>query len=98
MMEAGLMTEAGMAKLPKDLANYRPDRSTIPEDSYILPQELAEGLENDPLAKRNYDRLTKSDRKRYHLWINMAKRPETRVRRVRETMQRLREGKALGLE
>lgn len=98
MIEAGLMTEAGLAKLPKDLASYKPDQSTIPEDSYIIPMELAQGLENDPLAKRNYDRMTKSNQKRYHLWINMAKRPETRERRVRETMQLLREGKALGLK
>jgi uncharacterized protein YdeI (YjbR/CyaY-like superfamily) len=96
MIEAGLMTEAGMAKLPKDLADFKPDQSTIPEGSYIIPPELEDGLEKDPQARRNYDRLTKSDRKRYHLWINMAKRSETRERRVRETLELLRDGKVPG--
>jgi uncharacterized protein YdeI (YjbR/CyaY-like superfamily) len=41
--------------------------------------------------------LSKSHQRDYNIWINMAKRAETIVRRVEEAIRLLEEGEKLGL-
>jgi hypothetical protein len=46
------------------------------------PAELAEALDASPDARRAYDALPPSHRREYDLWIDEAKKPETRRRRA----------------
>jgi Domain of unknown function (DUF1905)/Bacteriocin-protection, YdeI or OmpD-Associated len=46
----------------------------------------------DPEAKEIFERLAYSHQLRYVLWIDEAKKPETRQRRVAQTLVKLREG------
>jgi hypothetical protein len=57
-----------------------------------VPDDLAEALAADPEATAAFDRLSSSHRREYVAWIEEAKRPETRVRRLAGTLDRLREG------
>lgn len=54
-----------------------------------LPEELAVALDANPEAKARFEALGTSHRNEYIRWINEARRPETRARRVAETVERV---------
>jgi uncharacterized protein YdeI (YjbR/CyaY-like superfamily) len=56
----------------------------------VLPEDLAAALATDEPAATAFGRLSFSHRREYTEWIAGAKRPETRARRVTETLARLR--------
>lgn len=96
MIAQGRMTDAGLVKLPVDLENYH--EKELPRMDYSTPNELEKALSEEKVAKKNYDALARSHRERYNIWINMAKRPETKAKRVAESVILLKEGKKLGLK
>lgn len=55
-----------------------------------VPPELAAALAAAPELQDVYDRLSFSHRREYAQWVAGAKRPETRTRRVNETLNRLK--------
>ncbi len=57
------------------------------------PDDLAEALREDPAASGFFERLAPSHRKAYVVWIESAKKPETRERRVTQAVEMLREGR-----
>lgn len=62
----------------------------------VVPEDLAAALAEDPAAGETFAGLSFSHRREYVLWIEEAKRPETRERRVADTVQRLRSGERGG--
>jgi len=58
-----------------------------------LPADLAEALEREPAARRFFDGLAYTQRKEYARWVESAKRPETRERRLAETVALLLAGR-----
>ncbi len=62
-----------------------------------MPSEFEAALAANPTARQNYENLYRSHREQYLLWIVTAKRPETRGKRITESIQMLSEGKKLGL-
>jgi len=58
-----------------------------------VPIELQEILKRSPNAKSFYESLSFTNRKEYARWIISAKRPETKDRRLSETLTRLLKGK-----
>ena len=58
-----------------------------------VPPALASALATDPAARQAFEGLAFTHRKEYARWIEEAKRPETRERRVAQALERLREGK-----
>jgi uncharacterized protein YdeI (YjbR/CyaY-like superfamily) len=59
-----------------------------------VPEALANALAEDSRARAAFERLAYTHRKEYARWIEEAKRDETRQRRVAQTLERLRQGKA----
>jgi bifunctional DNA-binding transcriptional regulator/antitoxin component of YhaV-PrlF toxin-antitoxin module len=55
-----------------------------------VPPMLAAALAHDSLAKANFDALSPSHRREYVNWIADAKREDTRERRTRKAVARLR--------
>ncbi|MFT4081088.1 MAG: YdeI/OmpD-associated family protein [Nocardioides sp.] len=55
------------------------------------PDDLAAALAQDPVAGAAYGRLTASQRRQHVRAIESAKRPETRLRRIRQAIESLRE-------
>ena len=49
----------------------------------------------DPAASAAWEKLAYSHRREFHLWIEDAKKPETRQRRIAKTVEMLAEGKKL---
>ncbi|PZS26442.1 MAG: hypothetical protein DLM59_18325 [Pseudonocardiales bacterium] len=59
-----------------------------------VPADLAAALDADAEASRAFDGLSYSNRRRYAEAVEAAKKPETRERRLAETVAALREGRA----
>jgi hypothetical protein len=57
-----------------------------------VPPDLAEALAGRPELAAAFDALSFTHRREYVLWIEEAKRPETRRRRVDGTLDRLASG------
>lgn len=80
----GRMTPAGQAKIDAAQADGTWalwDRV----DSLEVPADLAAALAGYPAARANFDAFPRSARHAILGWIAMAKRPETRAKRIAET-------------
>jgi uncharacterized protein YdeI (YjbR/CyaY-like superfamily) len=89
---AGLLAAPGLAAAPTD-NTYAP-RPVIPE----LPGYVARALKANAKAWAFFRELPPRARRDFVVWIHMAKRPETRDRRIRESIRLLAAGKRLGLK
>lgn len=92
LKEAGLLSGAGLTAAPTG-KTYAP-RPAIPE----LPSYFSRALEANPNALRFFRELAPTHRRQFVAWIHTAKRPETRERRIRESIALLAAGEKLGLK
>lgn len=58
-----------------------------------LPKELVKELKKDKEAKTTFDKLSYTHQREYVLWINEAKKEETRLNRSIKTIEMLKKGK-----
>jgi uncharacterized protein YdeI (YjbR/CyaY-like superfamily) len=89
---AGLLAPAGLASAPTENTYAR--RPTIPE----LPAYIAKALKANAKAWAFFRELAPTYRRHFVVWIHIAKQPETRARRIRESIALLAAGKKLGLK
>jgi uncharacterized protein YdeI (YjbR/CyaY-like superfamily) len=93
LIAAGLMAEAGLAKVTAAKESGDWDRWVAPEVSSAMPSELTAAL-----AKTFFESLAPSYRSHFVMWINAARRDETKARRAAESIALLEAGKKLGLK
>lgn len=89
---AGLLAPAGLAAAPT--ANRYAAHPPIPE----LPAYVAKAIKANVKAWKFFQQLARTYRRDFVVWIHIAKRPETRVQRIRESIALLAAGKKLGLK
>jgi hypothetical protein len=58
-----------------------------------MASDLAAAFESEPEARRYFESLATFYRKNFMRWIDGAKRPETRAKRIAETVATLKAGK-----
>jgi hypothetical protein len=58
-----------------------------------MPDDLTAALDGDAEAHAAFAKLSYTHRKEYARWVTEAKKPETRERRVAETLRMVREGR-----
>jgi uncharacterized protein YdeI (YjbR/CyaY-like superfamily) len=92
LKESGLLEAPGLANAPTD--NRYGARPTIPR----LPAYIAKALKSNARAWRSFQSLAPGYQRHFVVWIHIAKRPETRAKRIRESIQLLAAGKKLGLK
>ncbi|MEM9135590.1 MAG: YdeI/OmpD-associated family protein [Actinomycetota bacterium] len=81
LVEAGLMTEAGLRAI--ELAKENGAWSFLePIDDLIVPDDLASALRGSPSASAAYEALSNSAKRAILYSLYSAKRDETRARRV----------------
>jgi uncharacterized protein YdeI (YjbR/CyaY-like superfamily) len=97
VVKEGKMTEFGQAKIDAARASGRWHVDGRPDVSRV-PRELSEALARNGKAREFFEKLAPSCRKQFIGWIGTAKKPETRAKRVRETVALLARGKKLGLK
>ena len=88
----GLLAAPGLAAAPTG-NSYTP-RPSIPE----LPAYVAKAFKTNIRAWQHFQALAPTYRRDFVVWIHMAKRPETRERRIRESIELLAAGNKLGLK
>ena len=69
-----------------------PTPPRVKREPLPVPPELAAALRRDPKAASEFERLSASCQREYIAWVGQAKRPETRDRRLDETLSAVRHG------
>ena len=89
---AGLLAPAGLGAAPT--ANRYAAHPPIPE----LPAYIEKAIKTNVKAWQFFQQLARTYRRDFVVWIHIAKRPETREKRIRESIALLAAGKKLGLK
>ena len=84
LTEAGLITPAGQAMI--DLAKQTGTWDAL-NDIDTIPPDLMQALKKNKEALKNYEAFPPSARRGIHDWIQQAKRPETREKRINQTVE-----------
>jgi len=89
---AGLMTGAGLAAV--EAAKADGSWTALDDvENLIVPADLTAALDADPAVSRHFASFTDSARKMILFWITSAKRPETRAKRIAETVGEAAKGR-----
>jgi len=91
---AGRLKPAGKARSPQGGASYGP----TPIVPAKMPPDIAKAIKAVPSAWEYFNTLAASHQRHYIGWIYMAKRPETRQRRLEEAIRLLSKRQKLGLK
>ncbi|MCB2376525.1 YdeI/OmpD-associated family protein [Hymenobacter sp. BT635] len=83
---AGLLEPSGLAAIAKAKLNGSWE-SLDAAEAGLVPPDLAAALAAEPLAAQHFSAFSPSSRKMLLSWVLAAKRPETRARRVAETVR-----------
>ena len=96
---AGKLAAPGIARSPEGRPVVdSPSAESLPADFANFRKQAERALKQDRRASTTFEALPPSHRRRYLDWIAMAKREETREKRLCEAIALLRSGKTLGLK
>jgi uncharacterized protein YdeI (YjbR/CyaY-like superfamily) len=91
LIEEGLMTEAGLASI--EVAKQNGSWTILDDaESLILPQELQEALAQNPDALSYFEALSRTNKRNLLQWLALAKRPETKQKRIQDIVDNAQEG------
>ncbi len=96
VIQEGRMTEFGLAKVAAAKRSGRWESDPRPKINLDVPPELSKALKQNQKAKDFFGKLAPTYRKHFIGWIGTAKRPETRKKRIRESLRLLARGEKLG--
>ncbi len=85
LMAANLMAEAGLKAIETARLNGAWTALDAVEDLQI-PEEMRQALDTNPTAQQHYEAFPRSVKRGILEWILNAKRPETRQKRIGETV------------
>ena len=92
---SGRLAPPGLDRAPTARVSRAPPKHAW---SGRVPRFIQERLAKHPKAQRTFNRLPTSQRRRYVLWIDIAKQEATKLRRLDEAIRLLEAGKPLGLK
>ena len=83
LRKEGLMHKSGLAVIKKAKAD---GTWTLLDDveNGVVPEDLQKAFNQNAKALKNFEGFTKGQRKNYLYWLFLAKRPETREKRIQE--------------
>lgn len=85
LIAQGLMTNAGMKMI--EFAKATGTWTALDEvENLILPDELQQAFNANEIAKAHWDNFPRSVKRGILEWISNAKRPETKQKRIEETV------------
>jgi uncharacterized protein YdeI (YjbR/CyaY-like superfamily) len=98
LIEAGKMTKAGLEAF-NNRVDYDEEfiKAKTTKDS-SLESETEESLKANHKAWDNFEKLAPGYRKQYIGWLQSAKKPETRERRLKELIKVLEKNEKLGMK
>jgi len=98
LIEAGLMTKAGLKAFNQRVRYDEDVLERTQAEQIHLSAETESALKSNPKAWQNFEKLSPGYRKQYVAWIQTAKRPETRKKRLEEAIGLLEENRKLGMK
>jgi uncharacterized protein YdeI (YjbR/CyaY-like superfamily) len=85
LTKAGLMQPAGLKVV--EIAKLNGTWTLLDDiEEYVCPPDLEAALKKNKTAKGHFDKFPPGVRKNIYQWIILAKRPETRQKRIEETV------------
>jgi uncharacterized protein YdeI (YjbR/CyaY-like superfamily) len=98
LIKTGRMTPYGLEKIEaaKRFGSWTIDR--CPMLDFAMPPELSAALARNREAKAFFETLAPGHQKRFIAWITLAMRPETKTKRLEESLMLLGRGEKLGLK
>jgi uncharacterized protein YdeI (YjbR/CyaY-like superfamily) len=83
LVAEGQMMPAGLAAI--ETAQQNGSWALLDEvDALVVPPDLAQALQTNPAAESYFASLSRTDRRNLLQWLVLARRPETRQRRLAE--------------
>ena len=81
------MAQAGLDSI--EIAKKNGTWTALDEvDNSIVPEDLHKALDKNKTALKNFESFPKSSKKIILEWIANAKKPETRLQRIQETVEK----------
>ena len=93
LQASGRLMAAGLERPPTSRSSEPP-----PRRDPGMPGYIERALRSQPAARKTFERLAPSERRRYVGWIDMAKQESTKLRRLGQAIDLLAAGKPLGLK
>ena len=91
LIAQGLMAPPGLAKIEAAKADGSWEALEGLED-LAIPDDLGAALDANPSAREHFEAFPPGTRKQILFWIRVAKRPETRAKRIAQTASAAAEG------
>jgi uncharacterized protein YdeI (YjbR/CyaY-like superfamily) len=98
LIETGEMTDAGLTAYDQRVPYDQELQETLAAKELPLTAETEKALRTSKKAWANFNQLSPGYRKQYVGWIQSAKRPDTRAKRLKEAIRLLEENKKLGMK
>ncbi len=94
----GRMTEAGLRLVEAGKKSGEWRKARVRERTTSIPKDLAAALAGNAVARSCFEGFAPSYRKTYIAWVEDAKRPETRQRRIATVVARSARGRKPGID
>jgi uncharacterized protein YdeI (YjbR/CyaY-like superfamily) len=91
LIDEGRMTDAGLRAI-EDAKRDGTWQLLDAVEALEVPADLADALAADPAAAANFERFTPSAKRQFLWHVVSAKRPDTRARRIAETIELAAQG------
>ena len=98
LIKSGDMTNAGLAAFEQGVPYDQEFQKVLSAKEIPLTVETEKGLKTSQKAWTNFNQMSAGYRKQYILWLQSAKRPETRKRRLEEAIRLLEKNQKLGMK
>ena len=86
LIAEGLMHQSGLDKI--NTAKKDGSWNALDDvQNLIIPEDLQQAFNKNPLALKNYNAFSKTYKKSYLYWLNSAKRTATREKRIEEIIR-----------
>jgi uncharacterized protein YdeI (YjbR/CyaY-like superfamily) len=95
LMESDQMTEAGLAKIEAARRSGKWDQPVSVKQitgEKPMPDDLEKALKENRGVWEGFSRFSNSTRYMYIYWVTSAKRPETRIKRIRLVVENAKNG------
>ena len=98
LIESGEMTKSGLKAFNQRLEYDAQSLKAVKATDIELAPEIEKSLKANQKAWDNFNQLAPGYRKQYVGWLQSAKRPETREKRLKEAIELLDRNKKLGMK
>jgi uncharacterized protein YdeI (YjbR/CyaY-like superfamily) len=98
LIESGGMMKAGLAAFKQRVPYDQELQKVLRAKEIPLTVETEKGLKTSQKAWNNFIQMAAGYRKQYVAWIQSAKRPETRKKRLEEAISLLEKNQKLGMK